>query len=471
MHRANDDQTVTPRRPELALLGIALLSNLTACANGERPLSQPEQVLAARHAASRYMLVHSFEGPPADGWVPMGGLVSDASGRMYGVTNYGGSHANTCNVGVGCGTFFTLDPSSLTETILYSFGSTPDDSQLPNSLFVHNGSFYGTAQDGGSSGAGTVFELNPPAHKNQPWRETILYGFHYNGHDGSDPIALTVDAAGAIYGATGSGGGSTKCALGCGTIFELVPPAMGKRRWREAILHSFNLRDGAAPNSLVLSSNATLYGETGGGGSSSACGKNGCGTVFTLKRGRASSRWLETILHSFTEHDGWYPYGGLVTASDGTLYGITSYGGVQNCNPGSPRTGCGTVFALRQPGRHAGWIESTLYEFSGRPSDGGTPDAIITDGGDGFYGTTVNGGAAYCRYDREGCGTIFHLTPARQRAKWRESIDHSFSGGSGDGWDAGGALSSLRNRWYGATLYGGSGPCAMGCGTLYEFRP
>ncbi|MGC2635158.1 MAG: choice-of-anchor tandem repeat GloVer-containing protein [Candidatus Cybelea sp.] len=263
--------------------------------------------------------MHSFQGSP-DGYVPTSALVSDNSGRLYGVTDYGGVTPHGCNSGTGCGTFFTLDPSSRQETVLYSFGRTRGDGQLPNSLLFYDGSFYGTTEDGGTNASlGTVFKITPD-RKRSNWNETILHRFRGSPNDGASPMQLTIDASGIIYGTAGNGGSATKCFQGCGAVFKLTHPS-GKGKWQEAILHSFaGVPDGIAPSDLILAPNRTFYGETGAGGRSTACGSvKGCGTIFALKPS-GGSRWTETIVHSFQANgapkdDGEFPFGGLVLTS------------------------------------------------------------------------------------------------------------------------------------------------------------
>ena len=158
---------------------------------------------------------------------------------------------------LGCGTFFTFDPSSRQDNgSLLVWKDAKTTAQLPNSLLFHNGSFYGTTQDGGTSASlGTVFKITPPAREGGKWNETILYRFHGPPNDGSSPSQITIDASGAIYGTAGDGGPATKCALGCGAIFKLTP-APGKGEWHETILHSFaGVPDGAAPSTLILAPN------------------------------------------------------------------------------------------------------------------------------------------------------------------------------------------------------------------------
>jgi hypothetical protein len=78
--------------------------------------------------------------------------------------------------------------------------------------------------------------------------ETILYSFQ-GGNDGSNPAAgLIADKAGSLYGTTRNGG-STACNTGgCGTVFELSPPAAPGGQWTETVLYvSLAARMGPTP--------------------------------------------------------------------------------------------------------------------------------------------------------------------------------------------------------------------------------
>lgn len=453
-----------------------LLLGLAACNAGGLSSSLPDNAHPGARLRSSYAVAYSFRGSP-DGDVPTGGLVSDGSGHLYGVTYYGGVTPRGCNGSRGCGTFFTFDPSSRQETVLYSFGRTRRDGQVPNSLLFYDGSFYGTTQDGGTNAdLGTVFKITPPASKGGTWQETVLHRFHGSPGDAASPVQLTIDASGAIYGTAGSGGAVTKCFQGCGAIFKLTRPSSGSGEWRERILYSFaGPPDGAGPSSLILAPHGAFYGETNAGGHSTACGNDrGCGTIFALKPS-GSSRWTETIVHSFKaaqapKGDGEFPFGGLGLASNGALYGVTAYGGpLQHCYAqGYPWSGCGTFFRLQPtPGERGAWRESILYRFKGDAYE--APDSIASDGRD-FYGTSVYGGGGYCGFGW-GCGTLFHLVALQGQTGWTETIVHAFMGGRNDGWDPGGPVVADHNNLYGVTMYGGSGPCGMGCGTIYEYEP
>jgi uncharacterized repeat protein (TIGR03803 family) len=106
-------------------------------------------------------------------------------------------------------------------TALYSFtGSGTGDGANPSAGLIADpaGNLYGTTLNGGASGQGTVFQLDPSGNL------TVLYSFA--GGDGSRPGAgLIADAAGNLYGTTSSGGATASCPGGCGTVFQLTVPA------------------------------------------------------------------------------------------------------------------------------------------------------------------------------------------------------------------------------------------------------
>ena len=101
------------------------------------------------------------------------------------------------------------------------------------------GNLYGATPDGGiktcrgSGGCGMVFEL---VRGSSGWTRKDLYRFRGYPKDGSDPFRLVFDKTGNLYGATGYGGSSKTCQLGCGTVFKLTPSAGGE--WKETVLHA-----------------------------------------------------------------------------------------------------------------------------------------------------------------------------------------------------------------------------------------
>jgi uncharacterized repeat protein (TIGR03803 family) len=330
--------------------------------------------------------LHHFTGG-SDGGGPLGSLIMDSAGNLYGTTTGGG--------GSNGGTVFKLAPDGsggYTESILYSFLKGNDGAEPYAGLIMDSaGNFYGTTLLGGSGGVGTAFKLAP--NGSGGYTESVLYSFT-GSNDGAGPRAgLTLDAAGNLYGTTHDGGGASNL----GVVFKLAPNGSG---YTESILHSFaGVHDGNHPTaSLIIDSSGNLYGTTGEVVESDV----NMGTVFKLAP-NGSGGYTESVLHDFTaifpQSDGINPAGGLIMDSAGNLYGTTSYG---TNNPEQTDLTYGTVFKLTPDGT-GGYTESLLYNFlSG--SDGAAPTAgLIMDTAGNLYGTTAGGGAS-------NEGTVFKIS-------------------------------------------------------------
>ncbi|MGO8793576.1 MAG: choice-of-anchor tandem repeat GloVer-containing protein [Candidatus Sulfotelmatobacter sp.] len=143
-------------------------------------------------------ILHNF-GNTGDGSNPSG-LIFDGSGNLYGTTSSGGAGY--------LGTVFQLTPSSggdWTETLLFSFDFTDGSDPHAGLIFDAAGNLYGVTDEGGASESGTAFELTPGTGGN--WTETILHSFALDGRDGANPYAnLVSDAAGNLYSTTNDGG-------------------------------------------------------------------------------------------------------------------------------------------------------------------------------------------------------------------------------------------------------------------------
>ncbi len=303
-------------------------------------------------------------------------------------------------------------------------------------IFDAAGNLYGTTRYGGAHDLGTVFQLTP--NGDGSWTKHILHSFRHN--DGHNPLSgLIFDVAGNLYGTTGYGGSGSACGRdGCGTVFKLTPNGDGS--WTESVLHWFNGGDGAWPSAgLIFDAAGNLYGTIPYGGAF------GYGTVFELTPNGDGS-WTESVLHWFNGSDGAGPAGGLIFDTAGNLYGPTYYGGAQSD---------GTVFELT-PNGDGSWGESVLHSFKG--SDGVEPVAGLTfDAAGNLYGTTYYGGA-------KGKGTVFELTPNGD-GSWGESVLHSFKGSDGAGPYAALTIDAAGNL-YSTTYVGG-----FGYGTVFELTP
>jgi len=136
----------------------------------------------------------------ADGEHPHAGLVLDTAGNLYGTTYYGGS--NVYNGGV----VFKLAADG-TETVLYNFcsqsGCTDGAEPVGGLVIDAAGTLYGTTSAGGASGGGVVFKLAPDGTETVLYNFCSQSGCA----DGAEPWAgLVTDTAGNLYGTTVGGG-------------------------------------------------------------------------------------------------------------------------------------------------------------------------------------------------------------------------------------------------------------------------
>lgn len=170
--------------------------------------------------AGVYSIVHTFKGAPGDGQNPWGSLMLDASGNIYGTASLGGnSGAQACNPkgGVpGCGVVFKISPSG-TETILYNFqGGTDGGFPMGNVVFDAAGNLYGAASSFGQNRLGVLFKVTAA---NQ-YSVLYTFCSAINCADGTLPANITMDGQGNLYGIAGPNGFSPAGFGYAGVIFE-----------------------------------------------------------------------------------------------------------------------------------------------------------------------------------------------------------------------------------------------------------
>jgi uncharacterized repeat protein (TIGR03803 family) len=354
----------------------------------------------------------------------------DSTGTLFGVTAQGGPH--------NWGTFFKVTTNGLL-TVLHAFetpgpvsltlapdgnfyGSTPAGgpsagiirltpdgaehlltsdaaSELPL-LESRTGELIGIAGYGGAAGFGRVYRVGLDG------QVTTFFSFpgRYGGHPGNSLIAA---GGGKLIGTTSQGGADG----GFGTIFRVSPS--GKMR----NLESSDLSDGGVPVALTRAPDGRIYGVTRGSAS-------GPGTVFILSKSGAR----QTLAH-FSKEQG--DPTGLMTGTDGSLYGTTSTGW------------SGVIFKLEADGQPV-----TLAQFA-ETITGRQPNPEMAQGPDGtLYGTSTYGGPKFG-------GTIFKLTPDgtlstvvafdRSPPAFRNPYAGLVRGGDG--------------FFYGTTTFGGPGDC------------
>jgi uncharacterized repeat protein (TIGR03803 family) len=265
----------------------------------------------------------------ADGATPYAGLIADANGNLFGTTSGGGAYAGIYGGGTVFEIVKTASGYATTPTILYSFcaqtNCTDGSGPLGGLIADANGNLFGTTGTGGANNdAGTVFEIVKTAsgYASTP---TILVSFGSLPADGALPVAaLIADANGNLFGTTSEGGASGYY----GTVFEIVKTASGYAS-TPITLVSFcslpNCADGANPNGGVIAdANGNLFGTTALGlGTVFEIAKTASGyasTPTTLVRFCSLPKCA----------DGKSPLAGLIADANGNLFGTTSEGGGVN---------------------------------------------------------------------------------------------------------------------------------------------
>jgi uncharacterized repeat protein (TIGR03803 family) len=331
-------------------------------------------------------VLHSFNANTGDGARPGGRLVQDPAGNLYGVTKSGGPFL------FGTVFRLSPVPGSAgqwSETLLHGFGQTNQDGSVPVGGLVMDasGHLFGLTFEGGIANRGIAFELTPPASGSMDWAETILHSFR--GHDGEAPVgALVLSGDGRLYGVTSSGGdfgdgtlfqlaqgplewvhkslfefslangtgaspldglafgpagaliGTTSAGgpYGNGTVFEISPSIFAQGQWTYTLVAAFQSQsaDGAFPQSgVAVSPSGDIFGTAPVGGRFHG------GTLFKMAPTNfADGTWNETVLQAFGRRPPGPP--GLSTRllldDAGHLYGTTFQGG----------RGYGSVFKAEQ---------------------------------------------------------------------------------------------------------------------------
>jgi uncharacterized repeat protein (TIGR03803 family) len=302
-----------------------------------------------------------------------GSLVMDKSGNLYGSTFWGQIYR-----------YSPGGSSGWVATRLHAFSGPSGSGPSPLTIDA-NGNLYGVYGAGGAHGKGFIFKL--AQQSTGAWALTHLHDF--SGADGAAYAednaytllgGLIMDHFGHLFGTANQGGMSTKCASGCGTVFEMVN---NSGKWTYKVLHSFNRSDGMNPDApLLLDGAGNLYGTTTSGGT------RGAGVVFRIAANTSNT----TVLYNFTNMngDGAYPNSALVIDRAGNIFGTTEAGGGSSICTVENDNGCGTLFRLTPSG--GAYQKSTLVRFSGK-QNGGFPGGVSIGLDRNLYGIAEVGGS------------------------------------------------------------------------------
>jgi T5SS/PEP-CTERM-associated repeat protein len=363
----------------------------------------------------------------SDGQNPNGGLIADAAGDLFGMASSGGAN--------GDGTVFEIpyiDGSyASTPTTLVTFNGANGANPYAGLLVNAAGDLFGSTQNGGANGDGTVFEIIKTSTGYASTPSTLVT---FNGANGANPLGdLIADTAGDLIGMTFEGGANND-----GTVFEIAQTGTGYTSTPTA-LATFNGTNGANPEGgLIADAAGDLFGTTAEGGT------NGDGTVFELVNNGTS--YTLTTLVSFNATDGETPIVGLIADAAGDLFGATAAGGTY---------GDGTVFEIVKTASSYASAPTVLVNFNG--TDGQRPDSgLLLDAAGDLFGTTVLGGA-------NGDGMVFEIVKTGTSYASTPTTLINFNGGNGATPEAD-LISNATGTLFGAT----DEALTSGYGTVFE---
>ncbi|HWA89952.1 MAG TPA: choice-of-anchor tandem repeat GloVer-containing protein [Rhizomicrobium sp.] len=391
-------------------------------------------------AVPHFKVLHNFcaQGGASctDGKLPLAGLAIDASGNLYGTASQGG------HFGGGAAFKLTNTGTGYAYKTMFHFQSVSGTNPQGPLLLSTGKNLYGTAHDGGTNNAGTIFTLR----ENRTGTRWLLFAVHNlceeeDCADGAHPVSglyVAGDAFDPRHGGGGYGVMADGGAFGHGMQYQYYPKFdhVSPQQWfctgsgcpygdvpngevafdqdnrpcltlREGgannkgvldcqndislLRHDFcaeaDCADGATPMSGVVKDDTFhVWGTTNSGGA------HGQGTVYNVL---VSGDHAFNVAYSFCAQlscaDGQNPVGGLIRSAN-VFYGTTAGGG---------NGGGGTIFSL-----DAGGAEKVLHHFctrSGCPDGSAPQGSLVTDGAGHFFGIATGGGT-------HGGGTVFELT-------------------------------------------------------------
>ena len=397
---------------DLVQLADGALYGITAGTGGVGPVTFKLTTAGAFTALNNLCLTSSS--CPAG--INVDGLVAGADGNLYGDTGDGGS------LSTSDGTFFQITPTG-TRTQLLNFTNVkpyplPIPDHAHNLVLGTDGNFYGTSTEGGANQTGAIFKVTTAGVLTELYSFSALTSGTQTNADGTRPEGALVEASdGNFYGTANNGG-----ANGSGTVYQITPAGVLTVIYNFSALPSSTLNaDGAHPAAgLTIGTDGNFYGSASQGGANGVgtlfklnstpdhtftkLHDFGATTTATLTAAASpatvTTGQSATLTWDFTDSisDSGNPAHSLVLGTDGNFYGATHIYG----------SNAGVAYQLTPAG-----VYTPLHLFGGTSTDllgttvrdGFQADALMLAADGNYYGTTAAGGA-------NNLGTIFRLSVA-----------------------------------------------------------
>jgi uncharacterized repeat protein (TIGR03803 family) len=371
-----------------------------------------------------YDVIHDFIDPLTEGKRPVGDLLYDGAGKLYGL------------VSQSFDGIYSIDLSDNTFQHEFDFSNFVDHGANPVSIvFGPNGKIYGSNYEGGVNNNGILFEFDVNTHQ-----FTKKVDFQ-NAVTGRTPNCnLIVASDGKIYGFTQLGGEFDHSS---GKIFSYDPGLNELELHHE--FNQFNQVNGVMPLGQLLEyENGKFLGISQsdnvivqGGGSLFFGGKS---TLFEfVLNGNIVSKKLAFD----SSPDGHRPSSGLLDAYNGLYYGTCMRGGSGHA---------GTLFSFDLNNN----IKTKLFDFDGSITGNFPSGPMALSTNNKIYGTTRFGGV-------NNLGILFEFDPATNTFEKKVDFgnfcqENAYSG----------LVADADGNLYGVTFVMGSTPNS---GILYKYDP
>ncbi|MCD6018983.1 MAG: hypothetical protein K0S53_2104 [Bacteroidetes bacterium] len=242
-------------------------------------------------------LVTVYHFDSINGCSPNESLLLATDGKLYGTTRWGGIYNG--------GVLFQYDPISNISVKKFDFDFSPNGSEPGSLIEAPNGFIYGITDAGGQFGVGVLFKYSINT-------STFTKEIDFDGINGAFGGHFLRTFSGTIYSVVEGGGTNSH-----GTLFDydFTNNVLTKKM---DFLSGFS---GSSPKSLIQASDSNLYGIASFGGA------NNKGSLF--KYDLSNDNFIKK--YDFNNIiDGQYPIGGIIQGSNGYLYGMTFLGGVND---------------------------------------------------------------------------------------------------------------------------------------------